>query len=312
MSEQRFIFRIGPDDVGVRLDVYLADQEDPPISRSQVKRRVDAGEILVNGSVAKAGTWLRDGDEIEWTFAPAPQLSAEPEAIDLDILFEDPHVAIINKPAGMVVHPAIGHPSGTLVNAIMHHFTRLAATDNELRPGIVHRIDKDTSGAIAVTKSSAAHRHLSELFAKHDIDRTYHALVVGGGLPDEGTIDTLHGRHPKDRLRFTGSVHDGRRAVTHFTVLERFEKQAALVECRLETGRTHQIRMHFAERNAPLLADSVYAPKAVAQTKLIKRQALHAVTLGFLQLDGTRVLAEAPYPEDFARALAALRAGRFP
>ena len=196
------------------------------------------------------------------------------------------------------------------MNAVLHHFARLAPTGNELRPGIVHRIDKDTSGAIAVTKSPEAHRHLSELFARHDIARTYHALVIAPRLEDSGTIDTFHGRHPKDRLKFSSLVSDGRRAVTHYRVLERFDRHAVLVECKLETGRTHQIRVHLTDINAPLLGDVLYAPRNIGPNKLIDRQALHARTLGFVHVDGSEVLVEAPYPADFATALEALRAGR--
>lgn len=309
-ASQRFVFRIEPDEAGVRLDVFLAEQEDPPVTRSQVKRRVESGEIEVNGRQVKAGYTLRAGDELVWSYTPSAQLSAAPQELPLDILFEDLHLAIIDKPAGMVVHPSVGHPDGTLVNAVLHHFGQVAPTDDELRPGIVHRIDKDTSGAIVITKTAAAHRYLSELFATHDIERTYHALVMGPRLDDEGTFETTHARHPTDRLRYTGRRPEGRRAVTHYRVLERFPSGAALVECRLETGRTHQIRMHFAEANAPLLGDAVYAPPGVATTRIIGRQALHARTLGFEHIDQTWVCVTAPYPADFAHALELLRQGK--
>lgn len=294
----------------MRLDVFLADLDDPPITRSQVKRRITDGEVTVNGAIVKAGYKLRASDEIEWRFAPTPQLSAAAQDIPIEVLWEDEHVAIIDKPADMVVHPSIGHPDGTLVNAIMFHFEQVAHTGQALRPGIVHRIDKDTTGAIAVTKTEEAHRHLSGLFAAHDIERSYHALVVAPNLPDAGTFESTHTRHPTKRRRFTGQREEGRHAVTHFVVIERFERHAALVECRLETGRTHQIRMHLSEANAPLLGDELYSPKDVAGTKLIARQALHARTLGFAHLTGEAVLVEAPYPADFVSALDDLRRGR--
>lgn len=217
---------------------------------------------------------------------------------------------MVNKPAGMVVHPSPGHASGTLVNALLHHFDELPVIGNALRPGIVHRIDKDTSGAMVVTKSDAAHRHLSDLFKTHDIDRTYHALVFGPGLADHGTFNTLHGRDPNHRMRYTSRVREGRHAVTHFQVRERFHHGVCLVECRLETGRTHQIRMHLSEANAPILADPIYGGKAAQEARIIARLALHARTLGFVNVDGNKVFCEAPYPVDFENALTNLRAGK--
>ena len=211
----------------------------------------------------------------------------------------------------MVVHPSPGHPDGTLVNALLHHMDDLAGIGGELRPGIVHRIDKDTSGALAVIKpDELAHRTSPEQFRRHDIERRYHALVFDQGLDDRGTFETLHGRDPNHRVRFTGRVERGRRAVTHWRVLERFDSQAALVECRLETGRTHQIRMHFADDHCPLLGDQLYGGRATRDNRLIDRQALHAHTLGFEHLDGQHVHATAPYPDDFAHALDALRDGK--
>ena len=307
-----YTYLVEPDEEDrVRLDVFLADQEDPPLSRSQVKKRIDAGEVTINGQVAtKAGAWLREGDEVVWTHHPPVEPNLEAQAIPLRFLYEDGHVAVVDKPAGMVVHPAPGHPSGTLVNALMHHLKGdLAGIGGELRPGIVHRIDKDTSGALVVTKTDAAHRHLGELFRHHDIERRYHALCFGPSLPASGTIESLHGRDSRHRLRFTGRVDRGRHAVTHYRVLERFDSGACLVECRLETGRTHQIRMHLSEANAPLLGDELYGGPATAKNRLIGRQALHARTLGFTSVDGAEVHCQAPYPDDFAHALDRLRAG---
>lgn len=305
-----FIFEIDEDDEGSRLDVFLAEQDDPPISRSQVKRCIDEGEVSVNDEIApKAGLKLRDGDRVVWEHAPPRETELVAQDIPLDVLHEDDHIAIINKPAGMVVHPAPGHPDGTLVNALLHHFDELPAIGGELRPGIVHRIDKDTSGALAVTKSNEAHQHLSRLFHDHDIQRTYHALVHGPGLDDSGTFDTLHGRDPNHRKRFSSRVRRGRRAVTHYRVIERFDSGAALVECWLETGRTHQIRMHLSEAHAPLLGDQLYGGKAAARSSIIGRQALHARSLGFIHLDGTEIFVEAEYPDDFADALGRLQRG---
>lgn len=290
--------------------MFLAEQDDPPLSRNQVRRSLDRGEIRVNGDVFKAGYSLREGDQIQWTWQPPVAIDLVAQDIPLDLLYEDEFVAIVNKPAGMVVHPAPGHPSGTLVNAIMHHFDDLPVIGNARRPGIVHRLDKDTSGALAVTKSDIGHQHLANLFKTHDIDRTYHAIAFGPGLPQQGTFSTLHGRDPNHRKRYTARVTHGRQAITHFNVLERFRDGACLVECRLETGRTHQIRMHLAEANAPILADPIYGGKAAQSAQIIDRLALHARTLGFLGADGTKVFCQAPYPLDFANALNDLRAGK--
>ena len=308
MTEE-FRFVVDDDTAGLRLDVFLAELDDPPLSRSQVKKRIDGGEVRVNGDQVKAGYTLRTGDIVVWGYEPPRKLEALPEDIPLDILHEDRNVAIINKPAGMVVHPAPGHSSGTLVNAVLFHFARVADSGDELRPGIVHRIDKDTSGAIAVTKSDAAHRHLAGLFHDHDVERAYHALVFAPGLPDSGTFDTLHGRDPNDRIKFTSRVRKGRHAVTHYRTLERFDHGARLLECTLETGRTHQIRMHLSEASSPLLSDPLYGGKKTRTAKVIHRAALHARTLGFEDIDGNLIRVDAPYPADFQQAIDRLRAG---
>lgn len=312
MHSTPFNFVIDPEDAGTRLDVFLAEQEDPPLTRSQVRKCLDAGDILVNDRVVKSGYTLRTNDHVVWThYAPRPP-SLEAQDIPLTFLYEDEHLAIVDKPAGLVVHPALGHPDYTLVNALLFHFGGQAgvAIGGELRPGIVHRLDKDTSGAIVVSKTDQAHHHLAEQFRAHTTVRAYHALVFGPGLPDSGTINTLHGRDPHNRKRFSADVNSGRTCITHYKVLERFSSGAALVECRLETGRTHQIRMHFLHIDAPLLGDSLYGGSRAARSSLIDRQALHALRIGFTQLDGTHLELEAPYPQDFLAALTALRAGK--
>lgn len=264
----------------------------------------------MNGVDLKAGYKLRENDEIVWRFAPPRTPDMKPQDLGVPILFQNEHLAVVDKPAGMVVHPAPGHPDGTLVNALLYQLDDLSSVGGERRPGIVHRIDKDTSGALVVSKDDVTHRHLASLFKEHDIERAYHALAYGPHLEDSGTIDTLHGRDPHNRIRFTGRVESGKRAVTHYMVLERFSSGCCLVECRLETGRTHQIRVHLSERNAPLLGDEVYAGKKVGSTRLIDRQALHARSLGFTLHTGEEVFCESPYPDDFANALEALRAGK--
>jgi 23S rRNA pseudouridine1911/1915/1917 synthase len=304
-------FEVGPDDEGTRLDIFLRDRDEPDESRSQVKKRIDRGEVQLNDeTVSKGGHFLEPGDRIRWDYEPPREPDLEPQALPLTIVYEDEALAIVEKPAGMVVHPAPGHPDGTLVNALLHHLDDLAGVGGELRPGIVHRIDKETSGVMVVTKSDEAHRDLAEQFKEHTIERRYHALIYDGGLPDEGTFDTFHGRDPNHRMRYSGEVDKGRRAVTHYEILERFETDACLVECRLETGRTHQIRMHFYEANASVLGDSLYGGHSTSDTALLDRQALHAHELAFEHpTTGERVHFEADYPEDMAEAIERLEAG---
>jgi 23S rRNA pseudouridine1911/1915/1917 synthase len=306
-----FRFVVEPEDAGQRLDVFLADQEDPPLSRSQIKRCIDAGEVVVGQTAVKAGYVLRPGDIITWRHTSPAPLDLVAQDIPLTFLHLDEHVAIVDKPAGMVVHPAPGHPNGTLVNALLHHLAgALSPVGDAIRPGIVHRIDKDTSGALVISRTEAAHKHLLALFHNHDIERVYHALMPDRGLKDSGTFDTLHGRDPHDRVKFSSRVREGKRAVTHYTVLERFPQGAALVACQLETGRTHQLRVHFADHNCPLLSDPLYGDRATRSSPLIARHALHALTLGFRGLDGQMIRVQAPYPADFAAAVEALRAGK--
>lgn len=309
MTTRIYRYRVDADQAGERLDRFLADRDPPGLSRSQVKKFLDRGEITVGDEHVKAGYKLRAGDQIRWEHTPPPQPSTRPQPIELDILHEDDELAVVDKPAGLVVHPANGHPDGTLVNALNHHFNDLSSIGGELRPGIVHRLDRDTSGALAVAKTDRAHRHLARQFRERTADRRYHALVHGPGLDDEGTFDTPHTRHPRHRVRFTGTVESERRAITHYRVVERFDSGACLVECRLETGRTHQIRMHFYEANAPVLADELYAGTATSSPSIIDRQALHALTLGVEHPDGHRIDCRSPYPSDFRSALEQLRNG---
>lgn len=311
MNSIQFRFSVGEDDVGLRLDVFLAEQEEPPLSRSQVRKYLDGGDISVNGIQVKAGYRLRLADLVVWTYSPPVEPTLTPQAIELSILYEDEHLAIIDKPAGLVIHPAPGHPDQTLVNALTYHFENLSSIGEEsFRPGIVHRIDKDTSGALAIAKTDRAHEHLARQFRDHSISRIYHALVFAPGLPDRGSFRTGHGRHPTQRMRYTGKENEDRPAITHFKVLERHHHETALVECRLETGRTHQIRMHLSEDQAPLLGDWLYGGPAASKTPVIARQALHALFLGLENPEGLQVEATAPYPRDFKEALESLRAGK--
>ncbi len=308
-SPIREVWRATDDDAGTRLDRFLESNTDAEVTRSQMARAIGRGEICVNGApVTKAGYKLRSGDLIlaDIDASEVPDLSPEP--MDLEILHLDDDVIVVHKPAGIVVHPAAGHPSGTLVNGLLHLME--LPDGGHLRPGIVHRLDKDTSGVMVVARSARGLLALAQQFSAHTTQRTYEALVLGKHLPDEGTFDTLHGRHPKDRKKFSGRVDRGRRAVTHYRVVERLS-HAVRVECRLETGRTHQIRVHLAEAAAPLIGDTVYGGKR-GTSRLIDRQALHARTLGFVHPDGQALQFNADPPEDFTSALHALRSGKEP
>ena len=275
-----------------RLDTYVAANF-PAVSRSQLKKLIDTGLITINGNPAKASFKLKGGELIEITLPSPEPTTALPEAIPLQVLYEDEDVIVIDKAAGMVVHPAPGHSGGTLVNALLHHCSDLAGIGGELRPGIVHRIDKDTSGVIVVTKNDQSHQHLAEQFKAHTIQRRYIALVHGSPEGNSGIIDRAIGRHPTQRKKMSGKARNGKRAVTHWKVLKQYNmNRLSLIEFKLETGRTHQIRVHFSEINCPLVADPLYgnrsrllAIKDNQLRKLIDRlpgQALHARSLGFI------------------------------
>lgn len=275
-----------------RLDSFLS-QCLPDISRSQLKKLIDGGQVVVDGAPVKASFKLKGGESIQ-VILPAPEpAEALPEEIPLDIVYEDRDVIVINKPPGMVVHPAAGHSGGTLVNALLHHCDDLAGIGGELRPGIVHRIDKDTSGLLVATKNDLSHQHLAAQFKKHTIERRYLALVHGCPVSDSGTVDQAIGRHPVHRKKMSGRARHARSAVTHWKVVKRYDTpKMSLIEFKLETGRTHQIRVHFSEMNFPLVADPLYgnrsrtaAIKDPALKKLIALlpgQALHARLLGFI------------------------------
>ena len=298
-------------DDGRRLDVVVAAHV-PSLSRSRIAQLAVEGRVRVDARPRKPAFRVRRGQAVEITVPlPAPS-GIHPEAIPLDIVLEDADLLVVNKPAGLTVHPAPGHPSGTLVNALLSAVRDLAGIGGELRPGIVHRLDKDTSGLLVVAKSDAAHRALAAQFKAHTAQRTYLAVVRGRVRRDEGTITAALGRHPVRRTRIA-VVPAGRHAVTHYTVLERF-RDATLVACRLETGRTHQIRVHLAHAGYPLLGDPVYGRARLGLRRgwggpEIARQALHAARLEFTHpRTGRRVTCTAPLPDDIARLLARLRA----
>lgn len=273
------IYSVESTDINKRIDHYL-NEELEEVSRSALQRLIEKGNITVNGKSVNKNYKLRAGDIIEVEIPEPEGINIEPENIPLDILYEDEDLIVVNKPQDMVVHPAPGHYSGTLVNALMYHCgNNLSGINGVLRPGIVHRIDKDTSGVLVIAKSDLAHKGLSEQLAEHSMTRIYNAIVYNGFDEDEGTVNTNIGRSKSDRKKMAVLTSDGRNAVTHYKVLERMGR-FTLVELRLETGRTHQIRVHMAYIGHPLLGDPVYGPKK--QVFNLQGQVLHAKVLGFV------------------------------
>ncbi|MFR0541253.1 RluA family pseudouridine synthase [Lactobacillus delbrueckii] len=290
---------------GQRLDKYLAE-EMTDLSRSRIKELVQAGEVLVNGKKSKVSYKVQKGDLIQVTVLPLEPLALKAENIPLDIVYEDEDVIVVNKPQGMVVHPAAGHPSHTLVNALLYHTRDLADSPEGFRPGIVHRIDKDTSGLLMVAKNAAARESLEKQLAAKSNKRQYLAIVHGNFAEEEGTIDAPIGRNPKDRKQMA-VVEKGKSAVTHFKVLEQYQGYS-LVECQLETGRTHQIRVHMAYIGHPLAGDPLYGPR---KTLPGHGQFLHAKTLGFEQPStGEWLEFSVQPPEIFQQTVADLRKKR--
>lgn len=300
-----FTFGAEPEDVGSRIDVFIAENIEE-FSRSGVQRLIEEGLIKLNGSPVKANYKLREKDIIDVEVPEAKTVEILPENIPLDILYEDKDVIIVNKPQGMVVHPAPGHTSGTLVNALMHHCgDELSGINGEKRPGIVHRIDKDTSGVLMIAKNDVAHQSLAEQLAEHSITRKYNAIVFNGFQEDEGTVDQPIGRNPLDRKKMAVTQKHSRRAVTHYRVLERMGN-FTFIEAQLETGRTHQIRVHLTFIGHPLLGDTVYGPKK--QPFHLEGQALHARVLGFVHpTTGQYMEFEAPLPENYEKLLMRLK-----
>ncbi|MDB4959303.1 MAG: rluD [Myxococcales bacterium] len=302
---------------GGRIDAVIAAAI-PDLSRAQAQRLIEEGRVTLNDAVAAKAARVREGDTIA-VEVPAPsELALLPEDIPLVILHEDPDLIVIDKPAGLVVHPAAGHATGTLVNALLFHCRDLAGIGGVLRPGIVHRLDKDTSGVMVATKTDRAHGVLAAAFAAKSrgesggISREYLAITSPAPPGRSGTIRTLYGRHPVHRKKFSSKVASGKPAVTHWEVVEPLH-DAALVKFRLETGRTHQIRVHASDQGWPLVGDPVYGHKPRDErlaevARALGRQALHAATLSFEHpVTRKQMSFEAPLPADFQAALAALR-----
>ncbi len=278
----------------------------PDITRSYLQKLLKDGSVQMNGKPVKASTKTAVGAVIALTIPEPEEPEILPENIPLDILYEDSDVILINKPKNMVVHPAAGHYTGTLVNALMYHCRGdLSGINGVLRPGIVHRIDKDTTGVLIACKNDRAHNALAEQLKEHSITRKYRAIVCGNLKEDEGTVDAPLGRHPQDRKKMAIVRSGGKRAVTHYRVLERFGNDT-YIECQLETGRTHQIRVHMASLGHPLLGDEIYG-RAKSPFKL-EGQTLHAMVLGFIHpTTGEYMEFEAPLPEYFEKLLEKLR-----
>ncbi len=288
-----------------RCDVYLA-QNMPDLSRSFLKKLFESGEVLVNGKAVRASFKLKEGDEITLTVPEAKKLDVEAQDIPLDIVYEDSDVLVINKERGMVVHPAAGNEDSTLVNALMHHCgDNLSGINGVLRPGIVHRIDKDTTGLLVVAKNDKAHQSLTDQLADRSLSRTYYAIVHGNIKEDNLTVDAPIARDTKDRKKMAIARKDGRDAVTHIMVLERFGKYT-LIRCKLETGRTHQIRVHTKSIGHPILGDKTYGLKK--EEFALTGQLLHAGEIGFIHPRTDEAVSfTAPLPQDFSETLDKIR-----
>ena len=293
------------EDAGKRIDAWLSTQMED-MTRSGVQRLLEEGRITCNGKVPAKNYKLNGTETLEISMPDPVPVDVVPQNIPLDVVYEDEDVIVVNKPKGLVVHPAPGHPDGTLVNALLYHCgDSLSGVGGELRPGIVHRIDRDTSGLIIAAKNDFAHHKLAAQLQDHSLARVYRCIVTGNLREDSGTVDAPIGRHPVDRKRMA-VVADGRNAVTHWQVLERFQG-FTYVECRLETGRTHQIRVHMAHTGHPILGDTVYGNKKPVPG--LQGQCLHAVGLRFLH-PRTGELVEVGYPltEEFEKQLHKLQA----
>ncbi len=282
-----------------RLDRFLAKQL-PDYSRSRLQQLIRTGFVRLNGATTRPRQLVRSGDKVQLTEPPLEKIESQPEPIPLEILFEDNDLIVINKPAGLVVHPGAGHRQHTLVNALLSHCTTLSGIGGKERPGIVHRLDKETSGCLVVAKNDEAHRELSRQFAERVVEKTYLALVAGKLRKRAGVIEEKIGRHPVHRQRMSVSSSRGRPARTEYRVV-RSGNQASLVECRLHSGRTHQVRVHLHHLGHPVLGDKVYATRAA---KDFPRQMLHAWKLGFRHPGtGDWKSLEASLPNDFATAV---------
>ena len=307
MTNRKKTVVISQDQNQMRIDKALCLEEDG-ISRSRLQKLLKEGNVLVNQKPVKPSFRLQTGDTVCVYIPESQPVSMIAESIPLDILYEDEFLLIVNKPQGMVVHPAPGHTEHTLVNAVMAHCgTSLSGINGELRPGIVHRIDKDTSGALVICKDDRTHQNLAEQLKEHTIHRLYHAVVHGNIKEDQGSINAQVGRHPTDRKRMSVHSKNGRHAVTDYQVIQRYHGRFTHIQCRLETGRTHQIRVHMASIGHPLAGDPLYN-KNGGNPYHLPGQALHARILGFQHpATGKYLEVSAPFPESFLGLLERLK-----
>lgn len=302
---EQLLLQVEKEEDGARIDKYIC-QKVSEQSRSYLQKLIKDGQVTVNGSPVKPNYKVQVNDQILLSLPEPEEPDIQPEDIPLDILYEDDDVLVINKPKHMVVHPSAGHYSHTVVNAVMYYCRdQLSGINGVTRPGIVHRIDMDTTGAIVICKNDRAHQNLAEQLKEHSITRKYRAIVYGNFKEDTGTITGDIGRHPTDRKKMAIVRRNGKPAVTHYRVLERFGTYT-YVECQLETGRTHQIRVHMSSQGHPLLGDEVYGPKKCPFQ--LEGQCLHAMTLGFIHpVSGNYMEFQAPLPEYFTHLLENLR-----
>ena len=315
-SGKQFSIQVATKDQGRRLDQFLSEAN-LPLSRSQAKKLIEEGTILLNQKPTKPSTNLKKGDIVSGILLKPEPLALSPEPLPLTILYEDPFIIVVDKPPGMVVHPAYGNPSGTLVNALLYHCNDLAGINGVIRPGIVHRLDKDTSGVMVVAKDDRAYHELAKQFKNRTVEKAYMAIAYGQFSKEEGLIDSAIGRHPSQRKRMSTRTKRGRTAITRWKVIERFDV-FTLLEIFPQTGRTHQIRVHLSSIGHPILGDPMYGrkgrPGAIRDPMLrecirrINRQALHAHRLAFHHPQtGKRVEFESPIPHDISSVLEWLR-----
>jgi 23S rRNA pseudouridine1911/1915/1917 synthase len=305
--EKQYEWTVSAEQAGERADKHVTDGlADPAVSRSQVQEWIRLGAVTINGQTVKPNSRMLEGDRIAVEVPEPEAMELIPENIPLEIVYEDADVVVINKPRGMVVHPALGHPSGTVVNALLYHCRDLSGINGVMRPGIVHRIDKDTTGLLMAAKNDLAHASLAEQLKAHTVNRRYAAIVYGVIPHDRGTIDAPLGRDIQDRKLYRVTDKGSKQAVTHFAVAERFDDYT-FVELKLETGRTHQIRVHMKYIGYPLVGDPVYGGRAGRMLGM-SGQALHAGTLGFNHpRTGEYLEFSAPLPQDMEHALEILR-----
>lgn len=299
-------FLVEKEDSKTRIDKYVAENAGD-LTRSYIQKLIEDGLILVNGKQVKSNYKVSEDDQITVEIPPPVDLNIEPEDIPLDIIYEDKDIIIINKGKGMVVHPAAGHYSGTLVNGLLYHCKdELSGINGVLRPGIVHRIDMNTTGVIVACKTNEAHQFIAEQLKVHSITRKYNAIVYRAFKEESGKVDAPIGRHQTDRKKMAINQKNGKSAVTHYRVLENLNNKYAYIECTLETGRTHQIRVHMSSILHPLLGDDVYGPGK--DTFHLEGQALHARVLGFIHPTTKKYVEfEAPLPDYFEQLLTKLR-----